>query len=99
MSSEDINIEDMIVEEDMVVTVSHAGYIKRNPVSLYKSQRRGGKGKIGMGTKEEDFVERIFVASTDHYLLIFTSKGRVDGRRSTRSRRPGGPPRGRRSST
>ena len=77
VSSEDIDIEDMIVEEDMVVTVSHAGYIKRNPVSLYKSQRRGGKGKIGMGTKEEDFVERIFVASTHHYLLIFTSKGRV----------------------
>ena len=77
VSSEDIDIEDMIVEEDMVVTVSHAGYIKRNPVSLYKSQRRGGKGKIGMGTKEEDFVERIFIASTHHYLLIFTSKGRV----------------------
>jgi DNA gyrase subunit A len=75
ISSEDIDIEDMIVEEDMVVTVSHAGYIKRNPVSLYKSQRRGGKGKIGMGTKEEDFVERIFIASTHHYLLIFTSKG------------------------
>ncbi len=77
MSSEDIDIEDMIVEEDMVVTVSHAGYIKRNPVSLYKSQRRGGKGKIGMGTKEEDFVERIFIASTHHYLLVFTSHGRV----------------------
>ncbi len=77
MSSEDINIEDLIVEEDMVVTVSHAGYIKRNAVSLYKSQRRGGKGKIGMGTKEEDFVEKIFIASTHHYVLIFTSKGRV----------------------
>ncbi len=77
MSSEDINIEDLIVEEDMVVTVSHTGYIKRNPASLYKSQRRGGKGKIGMGTKEEDFVERIFIASTHHYLLIFTSQGRV----------------------
>jgi DNA gyrase subunit A len=76
-SSEDIDIEDLIVEEDMVVTVSHAGYIKRNPVSLYKSQRRGGKGKIGMGTKEEDFVERIFIASTHHYVLVFTTKGRV----------------------
>ncbi|OHE21095.1 MAG: DNA gyrase subunit A, partial [Syntrophobacterales bacterium GWF2_56_9] len=64
ISSEDIDIEDMIVEEDMVVAVSHAGYIKRNPVSLYKSQRRGGRGKIGMGTKEEDFVERIFIANT-----------------------------------
>ncbi len=76
-SSEDINIEDMIVEEDMVVAVSHAGYIKRNPVSLYKSQRRGGRGKIGMGTKEEDFVERIFIANTHHYILIFTSRGRL----------------------
>ncbi len=73
----DIDIEDMIVEEDMVVTVSHAGYVKRNAVSLYKNQRRGGRGKIGMGTKEEDFVERIFVASTHHYLLIFTNRGRL----------------------
>lgn len=75
--SEDIDIEDTIVEEDMVVTVSHTGYVKRNAVSLYKNQRRGGRGKIGMGTKEEDFVERIFVASTHHYLLIFTNKGRL----------------------
>jgi DNA gyrase subunit A len=77
VSSEDIDIEDMIVEEDMVVTVSHFGYIKRNAVSLYKSQRRGGKGKVGMGTKEEDFVEKIFIASTHHYVLIFTNKGKV----------------------
>ncbi len=77
VSSEDINIEDMIVEEDMVVTVSHSGYIKRNAVSLYKSQRRGGKGKVGMGTKEEDFVEKIFIASTHQYVLIFTTRGKV----------------------
>ena len=76
-STEDINIEDLIVEEDMVVTVSHTGYIKRNPVSLYRSQRRGGRGKVGMGTKEEDFVEKIFIASTHKYLLDFTNKGRV----------------------
>ena len=76
-SSEDIAIEDMIIEEDMVVTVSHSGYIKRNPVSLYKSQHRGGRGKVGMGTKEEDFVEKIFIASTHQYLLIFTSLGKV----------------------
>ncbi|MFZ3115345.1 MAG: DNA gyrase subunit A [Syntrophales bacterium] len=76
-SSADIAIEDMIIEEDMVVTVSHAGYIKRNPVSLYKSQHRGGRGKVGMGTKEEDFVEKVFIASTHHYLLIFTSLGKV----------------------
>ena len=76
-SVEDIDIEDMIVEEDMVVTVSHSGYIKRNAVSLYRSQRRGGKGKVGMGTKEEDFVEKIFIASTHNYILIFTNLGRV----------------------
>ena len=76
-STEDIDIEDMIVEEDMMVTISHSGYIKRNAVSLYKSQHRGGRGKVGMGTKEEDFVEKIFVASTHHYLLIFTNTGKV----------------------
>lgn len=76
-STEDINIEDMIVEEDMVVTISHTGYIKRNAVSLYKSQHRGGRGKVGMGTKEEDFVEKIFIASTHNYLLVFTNLGKV----------------------
>ncbi len=76
-STDDIDIEDMIVEEDMVVTITHSGYIKRNAASLYKSQHRGGRGKMGMGTKEEDFVEKIFVASTHHYLLIFTSTGKV----------------------
>jgi len=76
-STEDINIEDMIVEEDMVVTISHAGYIKRNAVSLYKSQHRGGRGKVGMGTKEEDFVEKIFIASTHNFLLVFTNLGKV----------------------
>jgi DNA gyrase subunit A len=76
-STDDIDIEDMIVEEDMMVNITHSGYIKRNAVSLYKSQHRGGRGKVGMGTKEEDFVEKIFVASTHHYLLIFTSAGKV----------------------
>jgi len=76
-SSEDIDIEDMIVEEDMMVTISHGGYIKRNAVSLYKSQHRGGRGKMGMGTKEEDFVEKIFIASTHNYLLVFTNTGKV----------------------
>ena len=75
--SEDIDIEDMIVEEDMVVTISHQGYIKRNPVSLYTSQHRGGKGKMGMGTKEDDFVERIFIASSHSLILFFTNRGRV----------------------
>ena len=73
----DLSIEDLIVEEDMVVTVSHSGYIKRNAVSLYRAQRRGGKGKTGMRPKEEDFVERLFIASTHSYVLIFTSKGKV----------------------
>lgn len=76
-SSEDIDIEDMIVEEDMVVTVSHQGYIKRSPVSLYRSQHRGGRGKVGMATKDEDFVENIFIASTHSYILIFTHTGKA----------------------
>ncbi len=73
----DISIEDMIVEEDMVVTISHEGYIKRNPVTIYRAQRRGGRGKIGAATKEEDFVEHLFVASTHSYMLFFTTAGRV----------------------
>ncbi|MHB8999231.1 MAG: DNA gyrase subunit A, partial [Thermoanaerobaculia bacterium] len=73
----EITIEDMIAEEDMVLTVSRGGYIKRSPLSLYRAQRRGGKGKIGMATKEEDIVEHLFVASTHSYILVFTDKGRV----------------------
>ena len=73
----EISIEDMIVEEDMVVTISKRGYIKRNPITLYRNQRRGGKGKTGMGTKDDDFVEHLFVASTHHTFMFFTSKGKV----------------------
>jgi len=73
----DLSIEDLIVEEDMVVTVSHSGYIKRNAVSLYRAQRRGGKGATGMRPKEEDFVENLFIASTHSYVLIFTNRGKV----------------------
>ncbi len=73
----EITIEDMIVEEDMVITISKRGYIKRNPITLYQNQRRGGKGKTGMGTKEEDFVEHLFVASTHHTFMFFTNKGKV----------------------
>ena len=69
--------EDLIAEEDMVVTISHEGYAKRNPVSIYRAQRRGGRGKIGASTREEDFVEHLFVASTHSYILFFTSTGRV----------------------
>jgi DNA gyrase subunit A len=72
-----ISVEDLIVEEDMVVTISHEGYIKRNAVSLYRAQRRGGRGKIGATTRDEDFVEHLFVASTHSYLLFFTTTGRV----------------------
>ncbi|MBW2705911.1 MAG: DNA gyrase subunit A [Deltaproteobacteria bacterium] len=75
--TQEISIEDMIVEEDMVVTISKRGYIKRNPITLYRSQRRGGKGKTGMGTKDDDFVEHLFVASTHHTFMFFTNKGKV----------------------
>ncbi|MEJ2202233.1 MAG: DNA gyrase C-terminal beta-propeller domain-containing protein [Desulfuromonadaceae bacterium] len=75
--SGEFSLEDLIVEEDMVVTVSHSGYIKRNAVSLYRAQRRGGKGKTGMRPKEEDFVELLFIASTHAYVLIFTDLGKV----------------------
>ncbi len=73
----EITLEDTIVEEDMVVTISHTGYIKRSAVSLYRAQRRGGKGKTGMKTKEEDFVEQLFIASTKDYLMFFSDAGRV----------------------
>lgn len=74
---EDIEVEDLIAEEDMVVTISNAGYIKRLSVSGYRKQRRGGKGVTAMDMKEEDFVKHLFVASTKDYLLIFSNKGRV----------------------
>jgi len=75
--SEEISIEDLIVDEDMAVTISHEGYIKRNPVTLYRAQRRGGKGKIGTTTREEDFVEYMFIASMHAYILFFTTIGKV----------------------
>ena len=72
-----ITNEDLIVEEDMVVTLSHLGYIKRNPLTLYRAQRRGGKGARGMETRSEDFVRHLCVASTHAYLLFFTNRGRL----------------------
>ena len=75
--ADDISIEDLIVEEDMVVTVSHEGYIKRNPITLYRAQHRGGKGKVGTTTRDEDFVEYLFVASTHSHILFFTTIGKV----------------------
>jgi DNA gyrase subunit A len=75
--STDLSDEDLIAEADMVVTVSHEGYVKRNPVAEYRAQRRGGRGKIGATTKDEDFIEHLFVASTHAYILVFTSSGRL----------------------
>jgi len=73
----EIKLEDLITVEDVAVTVTHSGYVKRTPISVYRMQQRGGKGRIGMRTRDEDFVEHIFVASTHSYLLIFTNQGRV----------------------
>ncbi|MDO8461300.1 MAG: DNA gyrase subunit A [Deltaproteobacteria bacterium] len=75
--SEDLSVEDLIAEEDMVVTISHSGYIKRNPISIYRAQRRGGRGKVGMETREEDFIADLFIASTHSYVLIFSTRGKV----------------------
>jgi len=74
---EDFSLEDIIAEEDVVVTISHSGFIKRFPVSGYRKQGRGGKGVTGAGTKEDDFIEHMFIASTHQYILFFTDKGRV----------------------
>ena len=76
-SVEEIKLEDLIADVDMAITVSHAGYIKRTPVDVYRHQSRGGKGRIGAKTREEDFVEYLFVASAHSYILLFSSKGRV----------------------
>jgi DNA gyrase subunit A len=73
---EEFSLEDTIAQEDVVVTISHTGYIKRFPVSGYRKQGRGGKGVTGAGTKDEDFIEHMFIASTHHYILIFTDKGK-----------------------
>ena len=73
----ELDIEDLIAEEDMVISISHSGYIRRLPMSAYKKQKRGGKGVSGGGTKDEDFVEHLFIASTHEYILFFTDKGKV----------------------
>ncbi|NLC76665.1 MAG: DNA gyrase subunit A [Clostridia bacterium] len=74
---EEIDIEDLIAEEDVVITVTHRGYIKRMPLATYRSQKRGGRGITGLTTREDDFVELLFVATTHHYLMFFTNKGKV----------------------
>jgi DNA gyrase subunit A len=73
----EISLEDLIADEQTAVTVSHGGYMKRTPISTYRQQRRGGTGRTGMKTRDEDFVEHLFIASTHAYILIFTNKGRV----------------------
>jgi DNA gyrase subunit A len=75
--AKELELEDLIADEQVAVTVSHAGYLKRTPISIYRQQRRGGTGRKGMSTREEDFVERLFVASTHAYILVFTNTGRV----------------------
>jgi DNA gyrase subunit A len=73
----DFSIEDLIAEEDMAITVTNTGYIKRTPISTYRNQRRGGKGRLGMRVREEDFVSHLFIASTHAYIMIFTDRGRA----------------------
>ncbi len=75
--AQEFKAEDLIADEEMVVTISHRGYIKRTPLNIYRSQRRGGKGRTGMATRENDFVSQLYVASTHSFFLIFTSVGRV----------------------
>jgi len=75
--TKEITIEDLITDEEMVITLSYQGYIKRNPLSAYRSQRRGGKGSMGMETKEEDFVNELFIGATHEYMLFFSNLGRL----------------------
>jgi DNA gyrase subunit A len=77
MDENSIDMEDLIPEEEVAITLTHTGYIKRLPLSTYRSQRRGGRGIIGMGTKDDDFVEHMFTTNSHHYLLFFTNKGKV----------------------
>ncbi len=77
METKEITLEDLITDEETVITLSHQGYIKRNPLSAYRSQRRGGKGSMGMETKEEDFVNELFIAATHDYMLFFSNLGRL----------------------
>ncbi len=77
VNAEDLNLEDLIAPTDVVVTLSHTGYIKSQPLADYRAQKRGGRGKQATATKEDDFIERLFVAHTHDYILCFSSRGRV----------------------
>jgi DNA gyrase subunit A len=94
----EINIEDLIADKGCLITISHGGYIKRMPMTTFRQQRRGGKGVVGMDTKEEDFVEHVFTASTHDYLLFFTATGRVYWKKVHEVPEAGGPPAARPSS-
>ena len=74
---DEMSVEDLIVDEDVVISITHGGYIKRTSIATYRSQRRGGRGRVGMKTKDEDFVSSLFIASTHSYILILTDRGRV----------------------
>jgi DNA gyrase subunit A len=76
-AQDDLSVEDLIAEEDVVISITHGGYIKRTSISSYRSQRRGGRGRMGMRTRDEDFVDQLFIASTHSYILIFSDRGRV----------------------
>src|SRR6185369_2484739 len=74
---DEITAEALIADEDVIISISHSGYIKRTSLTSYRSQRRGGRGRVGMKTRDEDFVDQLFIASTHSYVLIFTDRGRV----------------------
>jgi len=76
-AANEIAVEDLIADEDVAISITHTGYIKRTAISTYRAQRRGGRGRVGMKTKDEDFVSDLFIASTHSYILIFTSRGRI----------------------
>jgi DNA gyrase subunit A len=74
---DEIAVEDLIVDEDVAISITHGGYVKRTAISVYRAQRRGGRGRVGMRTRDEDFVQNLFIASTHSYILIFTDRGRI----------------------
>ena len=74
---DEIAVEDLIADEDVAISITHSGYIKRTSITSYRAQKRGGRGRVGMKTKEEDFVADLFIASTHSYILIFTDRGRI----------------------
>jgi len=74
---DEIRLEDLIADQDVIITISHSGYTKRTPLSTYRQQARGGKGRLGMKTRDEDFVENLFIASTHSYILVFTNTGKL----------------------